>query len=66
MKIPGLAVLLTNGSDGEKKMYVGQKFAGAQFYDLTGNVDEPVTIEDDGNALFNVKGGSVSVWVKKS
>lgn len=61
----GLAVLLTNGSDGEKRMYVGQKFAGMRFYDSTGNMDELVTIEEDGNALFKVKGGSVSVWVKK-
>lgn len=61
----GLAVLLTNGSDGEKKMYVGERFAGSQFYDITGNVDEDITIEEDGNALFKVKAGSVSVWVKK-
>ena len=62
----GLAVLLTNGSDGEKKMYVGEKFAGSLFYDITGNRDDTVTIGDDGNALFKVNGGSVSVWVKKS
>ena len=58
-------MLLTNGSDGEKRMYVGQKFAGTHFYDSTGNVDELVLIEEDGNGLFKVKGGSVSVWVKK-
>lgn len=60
----GLAVLLTNGADGEKKMFVGQKFAGAQFYDLTGNRDDLVAIEEDGNGLFKVNGGSVSVWVR--
>ena len=61
----GLAALLTNGDGGEKRMFVGRKFAGARFYDITGNRDDVVTIEDDGNGLFKVNGGSVSVWVKK-
>ena len=61
----GLAVLLTNGDGGEKRMYVGQKFAGSQFVDQTGGRQEIVTIEDDGNANFFVNGGSVSLWVKQ-
>ena len=62
----GLAVLLTNGSDGEKKMYVGERFAGTVFHDLTGNREERITIEKDGNALFTVRAGSVSVWVPEN
>jgi|GEM_PF-2688944 len=46
----GLAVLLTNASDGEKQMYVGERFAGTTFRDLTGNRKERITIEKDGNA----------------
>ena len=61
----GLAVLLTNGCEGEKKMFVGHKFAGSQFYDITGNRNDLITIEEDGTALFKVNSGSVSVWVKK-
>ena len=60
----GLAVLMTNGSAGEKTMYVGRHFAGAEFYDLTGHVREHVRIGEDGQGEFRVQDGSVSVWVK--
>ena len=60
-----LACILTNGSDARKRMYVGEKFKGNVFYDITGNRPETVTIEDDGNAGFFCNDGSVSVWVKK-
>ncbi len=58
----GLAVLLTNGSEGEKLMHVGKKHAGARFRDITGNVRDPVEVGEDGNGLFKVASGSVSVW----
>ena len=61
----GLAVLLTNGDEGEKRMYVGGRFAGKSFHDLTGNRDGEIHIEEDGNGLFTVNAGSVSVWVLK-
>ncbi|QQO09084.1 alpha-amylase [Breznakiella homolactica] len=61
----GLAVVLTNGSSGDKVMYVGKKFAGHQFRDYTGNRTELVAIGEDGNGKFPVNGGSVSVWVDK-
>jgi alpha-amylase len=61
----GLAVVMTNGDTGEKRMYVGTRFAGAGFTDVTGNRKERVIIEKDGNGAFPVNGGSVSVWVKK-
>ncbi len=61
----GLAVLMTNGSDGEKRMFVGERYAGKSFRDCTGQVAEPVVIEPDGNALFKVKAGSVSVWIEQ-
>ncbi|KUJ31155.1 hypothetical protein AR437_05680 [Christensenella hongkongensis] len=61
----GLAVVVTNKDGGTKHMYVGQNFAGAQFYDCTGNRTEEVTIGEDGNGDFSVNGGSVSVWIKK-
>lgn len=62
----GLAVLLSNGSAGEKRMYVGKHFAGKRFHDVTGNREDLVTIEDDGHGVFTVGDGSVSVWVEQS
>ncbi len=61
----GLAVVMTNGAEGEKRMFMGPRFAGAVFHDCTGNRSETIKICGDGYADFPVNGGSVSVWVKK-
>ena len=59
----GLAVLMTNGSEGDKKMEVGKKFAHKIFVDLTGNRTEKIAIDEHGIGEFKVNGGSVSVWI---
>lgn len=64
-KDSGLAVLMTDSVEGCKQMYIGTKFAGEQFYDVTGNCTAPVQIQSDGTGMFGVSGGSVSVWVRE-
>lgn len=59
----GIAVLLTDKDSGNKRMYLGERFAGCRMADALGNISETVTIETDGWGTFSVKGGSVSVWV---
>ena len=61
----GVAVLLTNGDGGSKMMNVGKNLANCVLYDCTGNVKETVYVDNDGNGIFYVNGGSVSVWIKK-
>ncbi len=61
----GMAVLLTNGNGGNKIMNVGKRLSNTIFYDCTGNVKEPVYVDSEGNGIFYVNGGSVSVWIKK-
>ncbi len=61
----GLAVILSNGEGGSKQMCVGKNLAGSVLYDCTGNVKETVYVDDDGNGIFYVNGGSVSIWIKK-
>ena len=61
----GIAVLMSDKDTGEKQMYVGKHFANSNFYDFLGNVEETVTIDQDGNGVFKVNGGTVSVWVKQ-
>ena len=61
-----LAVIMSNADGGEKRMYVGQRWAGASFYDCTGNHKQVVVIENDGNGTFKVRGGSVSVWIHQA
>jgi len=61
----GCAVLLSNGDDGEKIMHMGIHHANKIFVDCCGHVNEQVTTDNDGNGLFFVKGGKVSVWIIK-
>ncbi|WP_409276039.1 alpha-amylase [Neobacillus sp. SCS-31] len=58
----GCAVLISNGDEGEKRMFVGEESAGQTWKDITGNRQDEVVIEEDGWATFRVNGGSVSVW----
>ncbi len=59
----GLAVVISNSGDGEKRMYVGERFAGEKFIDSLCNVDENVVIDNDGYGTFKVKSKSTSIWI---
>lgn len=61
----GMAVILSDGNGGCKMMNVGTRLAGCTLYDYTGNIQEPVYVDQEGNGIFYTNGGSVSVWVKK-
>jgi len=61
----GMAVLLSDGIGGNKYMYVGNKFVGCEFIDLTEHKKESIFIDEKGCGTFTVEGGSVSVWIKK-
>ncbi|EEB35340.1 cytoplasmic alpha-amylase [Anaerococcus hydrogenalis DSM 7454] len=57
-----LAVLISIGDMAEKQMFVGEEEAGKVYIDLSGNNKNQVTIDEDGNGVFNVGPGSVSYW----
>ena len=61
----GLAVVISNTEDGEKRMYIGEKFKGKEFKDEFANCEETVVIDEEGFGIFKVKGKSVSVWTLK-
>lgn len=44
----GVAVLISNGEDGDKVMNVGKQHAGETWKEATGNVEETVTIDEEG------------------
>ena len=60
----GLAVVISNAGDGEKKMYIGKHFAEKIFIDALGHVEEEIVIDEEGYGIFKVKSCSVSVWVE--
>ena len=61
---PGaMAVVLTNGSDGNKWMNTFRP--RATFRDATGHIGETVTTTESGWGSFRCRGGSVSVWLQE-
>ena len=60
-----MAVIMTNGEDGFKDMELGQLHAGKTYYDFLGHCPETVTLNEKGWGSFQVKAGSVSVWVEQ-
>lgn len=61
----GCAVLLSNGRKAQKTMYVGLQYIGKCFIDFLGNSRAKVWIDENGLGNFQVKAGSVAVWVPK-
>lgn len=59
----GLAVVLSNGEQGYKRMEMGAQFAGKRMVDALGHIKEEIIVGDDGWADFSCDAGSVSVWV---
>ena len=59
------AVVISNGEDAAKTMFVGEQHAGKVFVDFLGNVEDQVVIGEDGHAEFKTKGRSVSIWAVK-
>lgn len=57
----GMAVLISNGEEGTKFMETGSP--ETTYVDITKNIDDTVTTNQDGWGEFRCKGGSVSVWI---
>ncbi|MGY6530933.1 MAG: alpha-amylase [Cyanobacterium sp.] len=60
----GVAVVLTNGEEGFKRMEVGQ--SNCEYMDLTEHIEQRVTTDDNGWADFPCPAGSISVWIPAS
>lgn len=61
----GLALLVSNGEDGEKNMHVGKHRRGETWHDITGHTPKEVLIDENGNASFSVPATKISVWIPK-
>ncbi|WP_028043446.1 alpha-amylase [Candidatus Stoquefichus massiliensis] len=60
-----LVCLMSDSVGGEKVMNIGKKYSGHNFYDYLGNYCDDIIIDENGNGLFAVHGGSVSVYIMK-
>lgn len=61
----GVAVVMTDSRGGSIQMNLGKDLANTVFYDCTGNMQETVYVDNDGNGIFYCKDGSVSIWIKR-
>lgn len=61
----GCAVILSDGTGGTKRMYVGKKFAGKHFVDEMKNAKYNIKIDEEGFGEFYVNRAAVAVWIQK-
>jgi alpha-amylase len=62
----GCAVLISNGKAGSKLMSMGEVNAGKTMIDLCGNIEDQVTLNENGEGVFQVKSRSISVWIDRN
>lgn len=58
-----IACVISNAAASNKRMEIGQAYAGRTYYDALGNYQDTLQIEEDGWADFPVSDRSVSVWI---
>jgi alpha-amylase len=59
----GCAVVMTNGSAGDKVMEMGKKHSGRSFVNICGSPEEKLIIDENGMGKFYVPDRSVAVWI---
>lgn len=62
--LSGLAVVMTDQSGGEKRMALGKRYAGAELIDITEHSPAVVRLDENGEGIFPVGGGNVSVYLR--
>jgi alpha-amylase len=65
MQHSGVAIVLANGSDGEKNMELGKRHANKVFIDITGHRKEKISTDENGKAKFLANGRTISVWIRE-
>ena len=60
----GLAVVISNKKQTEKRMEIGKRFAGQKMIDALGNCKDMIEVDKEGFANFKVMPKSVSIWVE--
>lgn len=61
----GCAVILSDGTGGTKRMYIGKRFAGMHFVDEMKNAKYNIKIDEEGFGDFYVNRAAVAVWIQK-
>ncbi len=60
----GMAVVMSNGQGGSKRMFMGTQFSGQEFHDVLGACPETIVVDEEGYGEFRTEGGNVAIWVQ--
>ena len=61
----GLIFLMSNDEAGNKQIELGKGHKGEIWHEITGNIQDEVTLDENGQGEFTVNARNISVWVKK-
>lgn len=61
---PPLVVVLSNGPEAMVRVEVGEAFSGEVYADYLGNLEDKITIDEDGFGEFPVAEASLSCWLR--
>lgn len=56
---------MSNDEAGSKMMSLGEGHKGEIWHEITGSIQEEVTLDEEGNGEFSVDARNLAVWVKK-
>ncbi len=62
----GMAVIISDGPEGIKDMYIGKNHAGQTYIDISGQSNYQSVVNDDGIATFKTNGGSWHIYVNQA
>lgn len=60
-----LVVLISTGDAQTLSMHVGEEHAGAIYIELTGDNENEIEIDENGNGQFEVGPGTLTAWIQK-
>lgn len=62
----GLVFLMSNDEAGSKKMDLGEEHKGEIWHEITGNIQQEITLDEKGSGEFSVNTRNIAVWIKKN
>ena len=62
----GLVFLMSNDVAGSKKMDLGEEHKGEIWHEITGNIQQEITLDEKGSGEFSVNTRNIAVWIKKN
>lgn len=56
---------MSNDEAGSKKMDLGEEHKGEIWHEITGNIQQEITLDEKGSGEFSVNTRNIAVWIKE-